>query len=90
MQIYNITFYNDMGNLMTNPGFNYLPKAIYDFVYSKANMYLLDATDNNGKNCRFYILKPGLSNNWTYFYNNYKINIFYNVDTFNPKTMKYI
>ena len=90
MTIYNITLYNDMGQLLTSPEYSVLPRDISDFVYTKAKMYLNYATDTSGLGCRFYILKPELNKNWSYFYNGNTINIVYDTDTFNSNTMRYI
>lgn len=84
--IYNLTYYNDMGHLMLSP-YN-IPLDIHEFVRSKFKLYIDIATDNQNLGCRFYILKPGLSKKWTYYYGPHVINLTYNLDTFDPKTMK--
>ena len=89
MAEYNITVYNDMGHLLLS-NWNSIPKHISDFVYAKAKIYLLNATDNANLGCAFYILRDGLQNRWTYSNGRDIIKVFWNVDTFNPKTMKWI
>jgi len=84
--IYNLSCYNDMGHLMLSP-YN-IPSEISKFIYSKFNLYLNYATDNSNLGCRFYILKPGLSKKWTYYYGPHTINLTYDLDTFNPNKMK--
>ena len=88
MPIYNITLFNDMGHLNTIPDSSDIPKKIFDFIYLKADMYLANATDTINWGCRFYILKPGLNKNWTYYYGHDIINITYDLDTFDPTRMK--
>ena len=36
MNYYKITFYNDMGHLITLPSINQLPKDIFNFAYQKS------------------------------------------------------
>ncbi len=79
-----------MGHLLISHKYQNIPKDITDFIYSKAKMYIDHATDITGIGCIFYILKPGLANEWTYIYGDIKIHIVYNTDTFNPKTMVYL
>ena len=86
--IYNITIYTDMGHLMTNPSYSSIPKDIYDFIFSKIKIYTCCATDKLNLGCLFHILKTGLNKRWTYYYNNDIIHITYDLDTFDPKTMK--
>ena len=83
-------FYNDMGHLMTTPGYDTFPKHIIEFAYQKANVYLNVATDVSGLGCRFYCVKPGLQNVWTYFCGQDKICITFDVNTFCSVTMRYV
>lgn len=41
-----------------------IPKRVEDFVYAKAKMDLLRATDITNHGCRFYIPKPDVSRTW--------------------------
>ena len=87
MSVYNIEFYNDMGNLLTSPGYNHLPPHIFSFARMKAKTYLDTAMDNKGLGCLFFILKPGLSKQWTYQCGPDTVNITYTVNTFKPEYM---
>ena len=90
MKSYKISFYNDMGHLMTEPKIWNMPDHIYKFAYEKIKNKLVYATDNDRLGCRFYILKPGLSNQWTYNFNGVHITMDYSqLDRFNPNTMRY-
>lgn len=87
MSIYNIRFYNDMGHLRISKS-GEIPDHINKFIYSKASMYLYNATDRTNLGCRFYILKPEFKKYWTYYHNNDIINIIYDVDLFDSNRMK--
>lgn len=74
-----------MGHLMTTP----CPHNIHDFVIEKMKNKLVYTTDNNNLGCRFYILKSGLLNKWTYNINGDAITIDYSgLDKFNINTMR--
>lgn len=91
MPTYTISFYNDMGHLLTSPNYSKIPEPIYDFVYEKIKNKLLYATDTKNVGCRFYILKPELLNKWTYSFHGDYIKVDYSkLDTFNPNAMRYI
>ena len=90
MPSYLISFHNDMGHLLTTPEYSQLPRNIYNFAMEKKNNKLLNATDNMNLGCRFYILKPGLLNKWTYYLNGDSIELDYSqLDNFNPDTMHF-
>lgn len=87
---YTVTLYNDMGHLMTNPEHSKIPDDIRAFVYKKSNNKIREATTKENTGCCFYILKPGLSDTWTYQYNGNTVIIDYSqLDTFDPDTMRY-
>ena len=91
MTHYRISFYTDMGHLLTRPDYAEIPRHIYDFVSEKRKNKLIYATDNEKKWCRFYILKPGLLNEWTYNLNEDTITIDYSkLDKFDPESMIYL
>lgn len=90
MTVYDITLQEDMGHLVIDGDITKIPGHIYNFVFTQARTYLNIATDNEGRGCRFYILKSGLKNSWTYRIGSDIINIKYPSSPFNPKTMKYL
>ena len=88
MSSYTISFYNDMGHLLTKPEYSKLPSEIYRFACEKIRNKLDYATDTSNLGCRFYILKSGLSNRWTY---SNGITIDYSqLDKYDSKTMRYV
>jgi hypothetical protein len=90
MEQYNIIFYNDMGHLMIEKLFD-LPTNITTFAYNVIRNKINYATDKNNNGCRFYILKNGLNDKWSYIYNNVQINIDYSkLDKFYSNSMIYI
>ncbi len=87
---YTIQFYNDMGHLMIDNLSN-IPEPIRKFAFEKIKNKINYAKDNENKGCRFYILRAGLDNKWTYNFANSIITLdFSQLDKFNPKTMIYI
>jgi hypothetical protein len=88
MQHYDVEVFNDMGHLNMIPGT--LPMHILEFILAKSLLYLRRATDTDGLGCTFYILKEGLQPTWTYFLGETQVTIYWNVNTFNEKTMKWI
>jgi hypothetical protein len=86
---YNLTFYNDMGHLLCEP-YNTTPKHILDFADSKFNLYGYLATDIATGSARYYILKPGYSDKWTYYCGNDVVNITYHLNVFDSKRMKVV
>ena len=86
MTIYNITLYSDMGHLLMSPCENH----IRNFVYKKSSNYIRYATDTSGLGCRFYILKPNLKTVWEYKCGLDTVIIRYNLDIYDPVTMKLI
>lgn len=87
---YKVKFYNDMGHLMIE-NYDNMPQSIRDFAYEKAKQYLNYATDTSGMGCRFYVLKRGLSDKWTYNYGRYSVEIDWSdCITFNTNTMRYV
>lgn len=78
-----------MGHLMMT-NFNSVPSYITDFVYSKAKLYLMNATDKKTSGARFYILKPHLEKKWTYICGIHCVTITYNVDEYDKSYMKYV
>lgn len=77
MSTYNVELTNDMGHLVANPDYSYLPQHIYSFVFEKAKMYINCRITNHGT--RSYKLKPGLNKKWIYECGSDKVVITYNV-----------
>lgn len=90
LQEYHIQFHNDMGHLMIADFFN-IPENIRAFAYNKIKNKILYAKDNARLGCRFYILKNGLNDIWSYNFNDCKITIYYDkLDKFEPNSMVYV
>lgn len=87
--IWNIEVYTDMGHLMTRPEYG-IPRNIHRFVFEKIKLYANCATDKELGQCRFYILKPEMEKKWTYFCDGDIVNIFYNLNEFNPDKMVFL
>ena len=86
---YNITFSNDMGHLTSKPGISELPMHIYNFAFEKVQNKFIYATDTLGLGCRFYVLKRGLANKWTYTIGPDTIMLDYSkLDKYDPSDMK--
>ncbi len=87
---YTIQFYNDMGHLMID-NLSTLPENIRTFAFDKIKNKINYAKDNKNLGCRFYVLRAGLDNKWTYNFANTSVTLdFSKLDNFNPKTMIYI
>lgn len=84
---YKIKFYNDMGHLLID-NYDNLPRHIIDFAYSKVKLYINHATDLDGLYCRFYCLKPGLQQKYTYYIGQDSVEIDWSDCKFNPNTMR--
>jgi hypothetical protein len=92
MTKYQIDVYNDMGHIETHPHFTELPKDVGDFLMFEClplMPYRL-ATDNKGLGCRFYVLPDGTEKSKTFKYTDITIVLKYNLDTFDPKTMRWL
>lgn len=87
---FTIKFHNDMGHLMID-NYSNIPDNIRNFAFEKIKNKINYATDNINKRCRFYILRAGLDNKWTYDFGKTSVILdFSQLDKFNPKTMIYI
>lgn len=91
MSIYIISFYNDMGHLLTQPPYHKLPKDIFKLAMEKVQENIILATDKNRLIAQYYILKNGKNNKSVYSYNNNKIILDYTqLDKFDSNKMVYI
>lgn len=76
-----------MGHLMIE-NYDKIPRHIIDFAYSKVKLYINNATDNSGLHCRFYVLKAGLLNKYTYYCGSDTVKIDWSAcNKYNPKTI---
>jgi len=85
-----VRVYNDMGHILTYPYPEELSWEIIKIIDIKQMKYSRLATDSKGLGCRFYILHEGLQKVWTYTYKNKKITIDWDLDEFNPETMRWL
>jgi uncharacterized protein YutD len=86
---YKVTVYNDMGHLMTHSYYDEIPTEIIELIGIKTRQHLDYATDLTNYGCTFYILKDWVKNDWTYTIDaQTTLTLHYNVDTFNPSTMR--
>ena len=84
---YHVVASNDMGHFGISP--HNLPHHILTFVINKIHQNIDYATHKEDHSINYFILKQGLSNEWTYKYNNDEITIKYNLNKFDHKTMIY-
>jgi hypothetical protein len=65
--VYDISLYNDMGHIIHECN-RTLPSSVFDHIYVLAKRHLIVEIDRKF-GCRFYNLKKGFSNKWTYLLN---------------------
>jgi hypothetical protein len=89
MTKYKVTFYNDMGHLVTEPWITKLPRHIYEFACNHLLGKYYYATDLKGLGCTFYILRDGLATTWEHSVGEDIVEIDYSrLDKFDPSCMK--
>ncbi len=85
-----VKFHNDMGHLMCSD-YDKIPEQIRTFAFEKIKNKINYATDNKNYGARYFILRAGLDNQWTYNLSNSIVTLdFSELDKFDSKTMIYI
>ena len=90
MPHYTVSVFNDMGHIMTEPWIDKIPNHISKYILNKCLIYLKIATDTSDLGCRFYILREGFQKKWIYNLGEDTIEINWDVNTFDPKDMRWI